>query len=73
MFDDLASCDFCVSIFIKDDFQTFDLPTNANSGSSHSGHCVIFVLLFINFDVSIFIYFFEFLKNFLQIIIRPQS
>lgn len=34
-----------VSMFISEDFPTFDLPINAYSGTLESGHCETFALL----------------------------
>jgi len=43
--DILASLDHPVSILISDDFPTFDLPINPNSGRPESGHCFNVALL----------------------------
>lgn len=44
-----ASFDHPVSMFISEDFPTFDLPMNPNSGLSEVGHSFNEGLLVINF------------------------
>ena len=51
----LAKSFLCTNILIKEDFQTFERPKNANSGKSRSGHCFISATLFMNSDEIIFI------------------
>ena len=46
--DVLASCFRSVSILIKDDFPTFDLPINANSGNDDFGQSDTLALLTTN-------------------------
>ena len=54
MLDVFASLLFPTSVFIRDDFPTFDLPMNANSGQLILGHSDALELLFIKLYLVIF-------------------
>ena len=45
------------SIFIREDFQTLDLPIKANSGTPNSGHSWNFDALFTNVALRIIMYY----------------